>query len=170
MLPCWDSNPGPLDRRTQTLPKSYLDSLHICIFRSATWLPQCMEGNFPYGHQMIAKKAFLWYLESAPLLLPNSPLRLYVQGSWLPNFLLFFFLKCPVETSQFTYTKWQMGEERSHFQRQQESFIFFTLSLSLALRWSTEVLPGGPPVCHLCHEADLRQALHRVCLQQVHHL
>ncbi len=36
-------------------------------------------------------------------------------------------------------------------------------------RWSTEVLPGGPPVRHLCHEADLGQALHRVRLQQVHH-
>ncbi len=48
-------------------------------------------------------------------------------------------------------------------------FLLYSF-LSHAPRWSIEVLPGGPPVRHLCHEADLGQTLHSVCLQQVHHL
>ena len=36
--------------------------------------------------------------------------------------------------------------------------------------WTSEVQPGRTPVCHLRHEAHLRQPLHHLLQQQVHHV
>ncbi len=58
------SQPGfeslPPASQAGTPSKSYLDSLHIWLFWSATWLPQCMERTLTHissVHQMIASRS-----------------------------------------------------------------------------------------------------------------
>ncbi len=218
MLPRQDKKTTTSNHGVCTLAKSYLDSLHICLFWSATWLTQCMEVTLTYGHQMIARRSPLimhlqvfcpwiisqlqiWVFElclghhygetwagfslfwqsnswkmnvtllgfkpwtprpedknstkelfrqlphlsilirymaapvyggqfpirssddikktvlfcdtsstSIPKSNPPPPPMQLIQCSWLPTFLLFFFLKCSVKASQFPCTKCQMGE------------------------------------------------------------
>ncbi len=46
--PAGIQNPRPPHRGACTLAKSYLNSLHICLFWSPTWLLQCIEGTLTH--------------------------------------------------------------------------------------------------------------------------